>query len=101
MGMSQDDGAAGTYLYYVVIPAQLLKILPPVDKATSELLPSGLEDIVLNLVISDQVRLKSVQQKDAMLALKRRLHHKNPNVQLPALECEYTLLAPYTCQEWR
>ena len=56
MGMSQDDGAAGTYLYYVVIPAQLLKILLPVDKATFELLPSGSEDIVLNLWISDQVR---------------------------------------------
>ena len=54
--MSQDDGAAGTYLYYVVIPAELLKILPPVDKATFELLPSGSEDIVLNLWISDQVR---------------------------------------------
>ena len=40
--MSQDDEAVGTYLYYVVIPAQLLKILPPTDKAMStslDLLP--------------------------------------------------------------
>ncbi|CAO1633233.1 unnamed protein product [Jaminaea pallidilutea] len=56
-----------------------------VNKATSELLPAGQEDIALNLEICDQVRAKQVQPKQAMQAIKRRIGDNNPNVVLLAL----------------
>ncbi|KAI8598349.1 hypothetical protein EDD21DRAFT_189875 [Dissophora ornata] len=56
-----------------------------VDRATSENLPAGAEDLALNLEICDQIRSKQVTPKDAVKALKRRIGHKNPNVQLLAL----------------
>ncbi|CAG8479425.1 4138_t:CDS:10 [Rhizophagus irregularis] len=56
-----------------------------IDKATSELIPKDHDDITLYLEISDQIRSKSVSAKDAMRALKRRIAHTNPNVQLLAL----------------
>ncbi|KAF9977614.1 Vacuolar protein-sorting-associated protein 27 [Actinomortierella ambigua] len=56
-----------------------------VDKATSENLPAGSEDLALNLEICDQIRSKQVTPKDAARALKRRIGHSNPNVQLLAL----------------
>ncbi|KAF9984734.1 Vacuolar protein-sorting-associated protein 27 [Modicella reniformis] len=56
-----------------------------VDRATSENLPAGAEDLALNLEICDQIRSRQVLPKDAARALKRRISHNNPNVQLLAL----------------
>ncbi|RIB21262.1 hypothetical protein C2G38_1962740 [Gigaspora rosea] len=57
----------------------------PLEKATSELVPKGQDNLALNLDISDQIRSKSVQPKEALRVLKKRVTHDNPNVQLLAL----------------
>ncbi|WFD26529.1 Vacuolar protein-sorting-associated protein 27 [Malassezia nana] len=56
-----------------------------VEKATSPLLPSGHEDISINFEICDMIRSKAVTPHKAMLELKTRVEHTNPNVQILAL----------------
>ncbi|KAJ3189916.1 Vacuolar protein-sorting-associated protein 27 [Gaertneriomyces sp. JEL0708] len=57
-----------------------------VEKATSENLPTGTDDLVTNLEIADKIKAKEVTARAAATTIKRRINHSNPNVQLLALK---------------
>lgn len=58
----------------------------PSDKATSELLPPGSDETLLtSLQLSDLIRSKAVDANHALRSLRRRIAHKNPNVQIQSL----------------
>lgn len=56
-----------------------------IEQATSEAIPSGEQDLALNLDISDGVRSKAFSASETLAALKRRLYNRNPNVQILTL----------------
>jgi growth factor-regulated tyrosine kinase substrate len=93
-GTSQLDDAIGLSFSEQCLHPSPLTLAA--DKATSELLPAGSEDMAMSLEICDQIRSKSVPPKDAMRSLKRRLDHKNPNVQLSALSVLHLLISTDT-----
>lgn len=61
---------------------------PPVqliDEATAESIPPGEQNLALNLDLCDMVRSKRIPPEQAVKAIKKRLMHLNPNVQISAL----------------
>ncbi|GME95169.1 unnamed protein product [Ambrosiozyma monospora] len=58
-----------------------------IEEATSDSIPNGDIDFAIALEITDSIRSKQVDAKDAMRALKKRfLNNKNPNTQKSSLK---------------
>lgn len=56
-----------------------------IDAATSENILNGIENIELNLEVADFIKGKQVSSKEALKYMRKRLAHKNPNIQLLSL----------------
>ncbi|ORY51524.1 hypothetical protein BCR33DRAFT_457792 [Rhizoclosmatium globosum] len=65
---------------------QPIKLTGSAEKATSENLPIGTEDMFVNLDIADKIKSKQTPAKYAVASIKRRLLFKNPNVQVLAIK---------------
>ncbi|KAI8814267.1 putative vacuolar sorting-associated protein [Cladochytrium replicatum] len=59
---------------------------PLIEKVTSENLPVGSEDVELSLEIADKIKSKQFPAKSTAQFLKKRINHKNPNVQILTLK---------------
>ncbi|KAJ3308817.1 Vacuolar protein-sorting-associated protein 27 [Boothiomyces sp. JEL0838] len=57
-----------------------------IEKATSENLPIGTEDLATNLDIADKIKSGKITPKNYVASIKKRINHKNPNVTLLALK---------------
>lgn len=56
-----------------------------VEKVTSEALPLGADISLEAFEVADQIKANSVHPKVAIASIKKRLNHKNPNVQIMTL----------------
>lgn len=54
-------------------------------RATSSSIPSGEQDLALNLEISDSVRSKAAPAEEVLKIMRKRLYDRNPNVQILTL----------------
>ena len=79
----QIDKATSSSLYVQISPAT--SSLLAIGQDIPNIAFHHREDIALNLEISDVIRSKTVQPKEAMRSLKRRIDNSNPNTQLSAL----------------
>ncbi|KAI8815409.1 putative vacuolar sorting-associated protein [Cladochytrium replicatum] len=57
-----------------------------IEKVTSENLPVGSEDVELSLEIADKIKSKQFPAKPTAQFMKKRINHKNPNVQILTLK---------------
>ena len=56
-----------------------------IEEATSENTVIGTENIALYLDIADKIKAKNMTTKQFISGIRKRLNHKNPNVQILAL----------------
>ena len=92
-GMAQQGRQQGRHVINAILTDCILCLrpawyahAPATDKATSELLPLDDESVLLtSLQLSDVIRSKGVEPAAALKSLRRRLSHKNFNVQILAL----------------